>query len=257
MSRVWVVLGLLAAGALGACDKAGDAGDIAQETKTGTDTQKGSAGGFSAGLSADLAKASPGSGRSPATPEPAGSGSAPAPAAAGSGSGSAAPIVAEAGSGSAKAPETGPIIETPAPRPVVEMTAEMKAIKLSLQPNWDRDKVGAGTISLEVNVQSRDVKALFKFNYGYDDPKAPTDREAYKKFLADSKQMTVTTDRQRGAAWYLEGTDPAGRGMFRLIVIYGGKRLICGGSTYKESDLGDIRDEVVIQAKKICETIAL
>lgn len=261
-----MVLGLLSGVVGSGCDKTDDAADIAEETKTGTDTQKGSAGGFSAGLSADLARAKTGSGSTTPEPGPAGSGSGPAPTGAGSGSGSAVAATGSAapvGSGSVVATntdvneDTGPVIEMPAARPPVEMTAEMKAIKISLLPNWVRDVVGAGTFSLEVNVQSRDVRATFKFNYGYDDAKAPSDREAYKKFLADSKQMKVTGDRQRGAAWYLEGQDPAGRGMFRMLVTYGGHRLFCGGSTYKESDLGDIRDEVVIQAKKICETIAL
>lgn len=144
-----------------------------------------------------------------------------------------------------------------APRPVIAMTAELKAIKLSLLPNWERDTLEPATISLLVNVQSRDVKETFKFHYGYEDAKAPTDREAFKKYLADAKIMKVTIDRQRGSAWYLEGTDANGHVAFRLIVTYGGKRLYCGGSSYKDNNLGDIRDEVVMQAKKICETVSL
>ena len=136
------------------------------------------------------------------------------------------------------------------------MTAELKAIQLSLLPNWKRDVEEAGTISLLVDVQSKGETQVFKFHYGYDDPRAPMDREAYKKFLTDSKILTVTADRQRGAAWYIEGTDASGPA-FRVVVTYGGKRLVCHGSLYKGSGFGDIRDEVIIQAKKICETIQL
>lgn len=162
------------------------------------------------------------------------------------------------GSGSAKAP-SNEIEMTPVtpPEPPTAMTAELKAIKLSLLPNWKRDVVEPATISLEVDVQSKDVKETFMFHYGYVDAKAPTDREAYKKYLAEAKIMKVTTDRQRGAAWYLEGNDAAGQFAFVLIVTWGGKRLYCGGSSYKDNSLGDIRDEVVVQAKKICETVAL
>jgi hypothetical protein len=145
----------------------------------------------------------------------------------------------------------------PAPKAPIAMTPELKAIKLSLLPNWKRDVVEPATISLDVEVQSKDVKETFKFHYGYEDPKAPTDREAFKKWLSAAKILTVTTDRQRGAAWYLEGNDGSGQFAFRLIVTYGGKRLFCGGSSYKRNDLGDIRDEVVVQAKKICETVTL
>ena len=67
----------------------------------------------------------------------------------------------------------------------------------------------------------------------------------------------VADMRQRGAAWYLEGTDGSGGTAFRLIVTWGGKRPYRGGSSYKNNELGDIRDEVVVQAKKICETVAL
>ena len=143
------------------------------------------------------------------------------------------------------------------PKAPIAMTPELKAIQLSLLPNWKRDVVEPATISLEVDVQSKNVKETFLFHYGYEDPKAPTDREAFKKYLAGAKILTVTTDRQRGAAWYLEGTDARGQIAFRLIVTFGGKRLYCGGSSYKSNDLGDIRDEVVVQAKKICETVAL
>ncbi len=128
---------------------------------------------------------------------------------------------------------------------------------MSLLPNWKRDEGEAASISLVVDVQSRGETQVFRFSYGYDDVRAPTDRDAYKKFLGDTKILAVTGDRQRGAAWYLEGTDSAGRAAFRILVTYGGKRLVCYGPLYKDSPFGDIRDEVIIQAKKICETIQL
>jgi hypothetical protein len=144
-------------------------------------------------------------------------------------------------------------VTPPAPAKVVVMTPELRAIKLSLQPNWDRDVVEAGSISLF----EKNTNATFKFNYGYEDAKAPTDRDAYKKFLADSKVITARADRQSGAAWYIEGTDGSGRAAFRVVVTYGGKRLVCYGSLYKDSPHGDLRDVVLIQAKQICESIQL
>ncbi len=133
------------------------------------------------------------------------------------------------------------------------MTPELRAVKLSLLANWDRDVVGPGTISLF----DKNSNTTFTFRYGYEDPTAPTDRDAYKKYLADKKILIPRIDRQSGAAWYLEGADGAGKGVFRIVVTYGGKRLICYGSTYKDSGLGDLRDTVVNDAKKICETIQL
>ena len=62
-------------------------------------------------------------------------------------------------------------------------------------------------------------------------------------------------NRQRGGACYVESDS-----MFRYLVNYGGKHLICYGSLYKDaasSQLGDLRDKVVMAAKKICETMSL
>ena len=90
-----------------------------------------------------------------------------------------------------------------------------------------------------------------------EDAKAPADRDAYKKWLADNKIFVSKDDRQKGAAWYLEGVDGANKPAFRMVVIYGGKKLICYGSLYKDSGLGDLRDQTIIQAKQICETLTL
>ena len=153
-----------------------------------------------------------------------------------------------------------PAIDPAAPRVRVKPPANIAAIKLTLEPNWDRDVGEAATISLVVKVPGSTDKRVFSFRYGYEDKSAPKDREAYKKWLGENKVLTVKLDRQRGGAWYLEGHDATGASAFRMIVTYGGHKLFCGGSLYRDpasNKLGDIRDSVVGQAKKICETIAL
>jgi hypothetical protein len=145
---------------------------------------------------------------------------------------------------------------TPSKGPVT-VSAELKAVNLNLLPNWDRDVEGAGTISFIARIPNRQDTATFVFRYGIEDANAPADRDAYKKWLAENKIFTTRDDRQKGAAWYLEGNDGQGRASFRMVVLYGGKRLICGGTLYKESPLGDLRDQVIIQAKQICESVTL
>jgi hypothetical protein len=151
-------------------------------------------------------------------------------------------------------------INLAAPRNPVKPSAEVAAIRLSLEPNWDRDVGEAGTISLVVRVPNREETRVFAFRYGYEDPKAPTDREQYKAWLTENHILKPSLDRQRGSAWYLEGTDANGAPAFLTVVIYSGKKLICGGSLYKDAasnQLGDIRDKTLIQAKEICETLQL
>jgi hypothetical protein len=137
---------------------------------------------------------------------------------------------------------------------------DIAAIKMDLEPNWDRDYDEAGTISFVLNVPNSSDTRLFSFHYGYDPASAPADRDAYMKWLGDSKLLNVTLNRQRGAAWYLEGTDGTGAPAFRYLVMYGGKHLVCWGTLYKNAasnPLGDLRDKVVMAAKKICETMTL
>ena len=143
------------------------------------------------------------------------------------------------------------------PKGPVTVPAALKAINISLLPNWDRDVEAAGTISLAVKVPGKTEIATFVFRYGIEDAKAPADRDAYKKWLADNKLFTSKDDRQKGAAWYLEGVDGSNKPSFRMVVIYGGQKLICYGSLYKDSALGDLRDQTIIQAKQICETLTL
>jgi hypothetical protein len=166
----------------------------------------------------------------------------------------------------AKATGTGPApIDTGKPRVVVRPSPEVAAIKISLSPNWDRDVGEAGTISLVVKIPGTENTKVFAFRYGYEDAKAPTDREAYKKWLAAQGILGAPSDgplidRQRSGWWYLEGVDGSGSRVWRMVAVFGGKKLICGGSSYKDaasSQLGDIRDKTVIQAKEICESLSL
>ncbi|HEY3802919.1 MAG TPA: hypothetical protein VGL61_09920 [Kofleriaceae bacterium] len=267
-----------------ACNAGGGGGTAAPGSAAAPAAKHGSA-GFSASLTAELAADNTGSS---ATPAAAGSASAPSPAgsatqaaatpsSAGTPSSPNAPLTDNApATNGPQIDKTGPVTnhdisksDTNAagpPRPNdqyvhVAPPADLAAIKLDMEPNWDRDFTTAGTISFVLRVPGSADTRVFSFNYGYDYPGAPSDRDAYKKFLADKNVLTVTLDRQRGAAWYLEGTDAAGQPAFRYIVLYGGKRLVCYGSLYKTREataLGpDLRDKVVQTAKKICETIAL
>ncbi len=148
----------------------------------------------------------------------------------------------------------------PPPHVPVKLTAELAAIGLGLGANWKRDTVEGGSFSLSVDPPGGGAAKVFTFYYGYDDPHAPTDRDQYIKWLQDSKALDVKLNRQSGAAWYLQGTDVNGAPAFRYLVNYGGKHLICYGTLYKDpesSRLGDVRDDVVNQAKKICESIRL
>jgi hypothetical protein len=239
---------------------------------------RGSAGGFSASLSADLAGDTPassgGSAGSAMMPMKADAGV----ATAGDASAVAVKTPADAAAAVAMSPAdaaAATAVKTPPDRPgsddiaidepkpakgPVKPPPELAAIKFELLPNWDRDIGQAGTIVLDVKIQGGTERRSFTFHYGYDDPRAPTDRDAYKKFLGEQKILAVDLDRQRGAAWYLEGADASGKRAFRYLVTYGGKHLICYGSLYKDAAgnaLGDLRDEVVIQAKKICESLSL
>lgn len=145
------------------------------------------------------------------------------------------------------------------PRVPAKVSPEQASVKLSLDPNWDRDIGEPGTISFVL--KNNGTEHVFSFAYGIDPPSAPIkDRDAYVKWLADQKILNVELNRQRGGAWYLQGTDGTGAPAFRYVVNYGGKGLVCGGLLYKDAAsnaLGDLRDKVIIQAKEICETLAL
>ena len=155
----------------------------------------------------------------------------------------------------------GPVIQSSGATPKkVTVPAEIAAIKLGMLPNWERDVQDSGTLSLAVKIPGRAESAVFVFRYGYEDPSAPADRDAYKKWLADKRVLTVRQDRQSASSWYLEGADGSGNPAFRFVVSWGGKKLICYGSLYRDgqsSKLGDLRDQTVLQAKQICETVAL
>ncbi|MBV8762161.1 MAG: hypothetical protein JO257_33010 [Deltaproteobacteria bacterium] len=298
---------------LAACSKddaggSGSAAPITGSAATGSAAKKGS--GFSASLSAELAKEGsaapsvPLNAAPPAGAPPAGSaataagsaataaGSAPAapagttttmPSAPGSAAvamtGSAAkpaatttsPPAPAAGSAvattkptttttTAPTPPSPPPTSSPTSRVPVKPPPELAAIKIDLEPNWVRDVGEAGTISFVLNVPNTTDTRVFSFHYGYDAAGAPDDRDAYMKWLADNKLLSVSLNRQRGAAWYLEGSDGSGTPAFRTLVLYGGKHLVCWGTLYKDAasnSLGDLRDKVVMTAKQICGTLAL
>jgi hypothetical protein len=161
----------------------------------------------------------------------------------GSGSGSAEPVVA---AGSAAALPLVPSIAT---------------IKLTLLKNWQRDAKEPGTFSIVLPVASGDVaETAFAFEYGVEPDGTPTAREAYKAWLGTQAIMLVEKERQRGSTWFLEGKNATGHPMFRSFVKYGNRIIFCGGSAYKDGDqakLGELRDQVLIQAKQICETVTM
>lgn len=173
---------------------------------------------------------------------------------------SAGDTKASTGDGAASSRDAAPAVASTPGRPA-KVPADLAAIKLSLLPNWDRDIGEPGTFQYVVRIKGTQNTKTFTFRYGYEDPKAPEDHERYKKYLQDTHTLTGDVrDRQRGAAWFLEGNDASGMPAFRYIVLYGGKRLICYGSMYKDAEsnkLGDDRDQTLIQAKQICETLAL
>lgn len=162
---------------------------------------------------------------------------------------------------------TAPIAPTPTPEvtpaPVgttggaAGLPAELAAVKLTLNEGWTRDAVGPGTFSFFAPGEGgKNIR--FVFRYAYEDATAPTQRDPYIQWLASTKAMNVTVNRQRGAAWFLEGTDGAGVSSFRYVITYGGRLLTCGGSLYKQgaaAGLRDLRDEIIMQAKRICESI--
>jgi hypothetical protein len=232
------------------CTSSGDTNGSG--ASSGSAVKKGS-GGFSAALSADLARDGTGDVK-PAAPTE----RKPAPPPDDRARASVNPPPAPPPSPAPPAGSGRP--SAPGKRGPTKVPAELAAIKLDLEPNWDRDYDGAGTFGFELKVPNTHDTRVFFFHYGYDDAKAPADRDQYLRWVADAKLLTPTLDRQRGAAWYLEGTDPAGAHAFRYVINYGGKHLICYGSQYKDAAsnaLGDLRDKVVMQAKKICETLSL
>ena len=277
-----------------ASGSSGSAGASGSSSSSASGSSGGSAGGFSADLAKEIGPGSaaktdgakpsgtaagasgsaasapaPGaaSGAQPEVPKAA-SASEPDPPRAASSAGSASapsePPKAASGAGTPAEPgarTSSSSAPSSAPEEPVKVPTDLAAIKISLLPNWDRDVGTAGTFQYVVRVKGTQSTKTFLFHYGYDDPRAPTDRDQYKKYLQGSKLLTgEIKDRQRGSAWFLEGADASGLPAFRYVVLYGGKHLICYGSLYKDADsnrLGDDRDQTVIQAKQICETLAL
>jgi hypothetical protein len=249
------------------------AGSSAPSSSSGSSAPSSSSGSSapssSSGSSARSAPAAPSAPGAPAAVDPGtkAAGSAVAAAEPAAGSAAATPGGVKPASTppnqSSPPPTTGKVTGAVAPAPgrgPVKPPPELAAIKFDLEPNWDRDYGEAGTFSLVVKLPSSEEQRVFSVRYGYEDPAAPFDCDQYRKFLEDKKVMTVTLNRQRGAACYIEGTDGSGVASYRFLINYGGKRLLCNGSLYKDAAsaaLGDLRDKVLMQAKKICETLAL
>jgi hypothetical protein len=261
------------------CSSKGSGGASAASAGSGSSTsvKKGSSGGFSAALNADLSKEGGGDTKpaetkpaavdtkpadtKPADTKPAAVDTKPAdtkPAAIDTKPADTKRAVVDTKPADTKPADTKPA--APSKRGPTKVPGDLAAIKFDLEPNWDRDYDGAGTFGFELKIPNTTNTRVFFFHYGYDDPKAPVDRDQYLKWIADAKIFTPTLNRQRGAAWYLEGTDSTGIPTFRYLINYGGKHLICYGSLYKDAAsnaLGDLRDKVLMQAKKICETLTL
>ncbi len=255
-----------------ASNGAGSAGGSATAA-IGDAASAGGAAGTAAAASADTSTAGAGGAASPgdtgtATASTGGAAGTTAP---GIASGTGATVQTMAGKLSAASPppgqnvapatsgRAGAVAAPAANRVHVKPSAELAAIKFDLEPNWERDVGEAGTFSLVVKLPNGEQR-VFAVRYGYEDPAAPFDCDQYRKFLDENKVMTVTLNRQRGAACYIEGTEKTGIASYRYLVNFGGKRLVCSGSLYKDSassSLGDLRDKVLMQAKKICETLAL
>ncbi len=149
---------------------------------------------------------------------------------------------------------------TASPATSATVSSELAAIKLTL-PNegWLRDSVAPGTFSFfTIGAGGKNIR--YVFTYAYEDVTAPLEREAYTAWLGSKKILKVTVDRQRGAAWYLEGADRSGEASFRYVINYGGRLITCGGSLHKQGPgaaLRDHRDEIIKQAKAICENLTL
>ncbi len=173
---------------------------------------------------------------------PADSGTAPAgsgTAMAGSGSGSGSGVAAGSGSGSANE-----MIDDP-------------GIKFDKLPDgWE-----AGAGKLDTFEAVNDTKfpvdnATFIFEYGLDAKDLPTDPKEYAAVLEKSGVLEKITKNEKTAnGHYYESADA-----FRYVIVTGDKRIHCGGSLYKSEDydkIPKVRDKVIAEAKKICQTAKL
>lgn len=231
--------------ATSAADAAGSSGGATSGSSAAGSSAKSAAVGSAAAGSAAGSAAKPGSAAVSATKPAAGSAVAAIPKPASPGS-AAPPAKIRGATAALKLPPQSP--------------GELAKIKLQLGANWQRDTEGPGTISYTLNEPALGQPVMFVFEYGYELESAPVDREAYKKWLVDNKILTNLLDRQRGVSWYIEGTDGNGKPAFRYVAQFGPKKLICGGSLYRDAELNrfkDHRNEIVSRGKQICETVAL
>lgn len=173
----------------------------------------------------------------------AGSGSA---AAAGSGSGSA--VAAGSGSDAPNAVEntgSGAGSGSAAPDPV----------KFDKLPDgWQAGEGKLDTFEA-VNESKFPVdNASFVFEYGVEAKDMPTEPKEYAAILEKSGFKAIKTEKTP-TGMYFESEDS-----FRYSVGSGDKRVYCGGSLYKSDDYNKIpavRDKVIAEAKKLCQTAKL
>lgn len=219
-------LALVAVGLLAAC---GGKKDPGTGSATGSSTASGSAPAGSGAAPAGSGSAPAGSGSAPA-----GSGS---DTAAGSGSGSNV----AAGSGS------GQLIDDP-------------GIKFEKLPDgWES---GGGKLDTfeAVNESKFPVdNATFIFEYGLDSKDLPADPKEYAAVLEKSGAMEKITKSEKTANGHYYESAHA----FRYVVVAGDKRIHCGGPLYNDSAHKDydtipkVREKVIADAKKICQTAKL
>ncbi len=217
-------LAIIAVGLLAACGGKKDPG-------AGSGTAAGSAPAGSSAAPADSGSAPAGSGSAPA-----GSGS---DTAAGSGSGSN--VAAGSGSGSGGSE----MINDP-------------GIKFEKLPDgWE---AGAGKLDTFEAVNDSKFpggdNATFIFEYGLDAKDLPVDPKEYAAVLEKSGAMEKVTKNEKTANGHYYESE----GAFRYVIVVGDKRIHCGGSLYKNDDYNTIpkvRDKVIAEAKKICQTAKL
>ncbi len=168
----------------------------------------------------------------------AGSGS--APAGSGSGSAGSGSDTMAAGSGSGAGSGSAVVDD---------------GIKFDKLPDgWD-----AGEGKLDTYEAVNDSKfpvdnASFVFEYAVDPKDMPTDPKEYAAVL-DKGGFKVTKNEKTANGHYYESADA-----FRYVVVAGDKRIHCGGPLYNSDDynkIPEVRNRVVAEAKKICQTAKL
>ncbi len=175
----------------------------------------------------------------------AGSGSAEGSGSAAAGSGS--DVAAGSGSGSGAGSGSGQLIDDP-------------GIKFdNLTGGW---QAGDGKLDTFEAVNESEFpvdNATFVFEYGLDSKDLPADPKEYAAVLEKSGVMEKIVKQEKTAnGHYYESAHG-----FRYVINAGDKRIHCGGPLYNDDAHKDyekipkVRDKVVAEAKKICQTAKL